>query len=417
MKNILFLFFQFIFFHFTYSIIIFPFKTKLIDENLSPELIINTLYLNKEIIQLTIGEPKQIIKASLNLESYEFFFVEKKNDSNYYNSNISKNSYIKDNKPLRFYDSPFDYGIYVQDSILIKLNNESKRINISFILAINSTLNDCASIGLNYFDSSDDSNLNFLKEIDFLLHGNINLATIKYNNDYEGELIVGNFSDMNINKKNYFTANVDIKHIYTQGWRIYFETIKFNDEKYNGNNHIFFSIENGMIKGPIELNKIFLKSVFIKNKCNKYVLKSYMTFYYCDEDVDYSNFPDISFYNMELNYTFILKKEELFLKIKNKIYFLIYFIENSHFDNWVLGKPFLKKYQFYFDYQNLKIGFYKEEKNNNISYKIFVIIILILIIIILLFLIFKFHYSRKRRRRMNEIDDNYNYIASLNAEK
>ena len=120
---------------------------------------------------------------------------------------------------------------------------------------------------------------------------------------------------------------------------------------------------------------------------------------------------------MELNYTFILKKEELFLKIKNKIYFLIYFIENSHFDNWVLGKPFLKKYQFFFDYQNLKIGFYKEEKKNKISSKIFVIITLILIIIILLFLIYKFHYNRKRRRRINEIDDNYNYITSLNVDK
>ena len=417
MKNILILLFQFIFFHFTYSIIIFPFKTKLNDENLSPEMIIKNLYFNTEIINLTIGEPKQIIKASLNLETYEFFFVEKKNDSNYYNLNKSKNSYIKDNKPLRFYDSPFDYGIYAQDSILIKLNNESKIINITFVLAINSTLNDSAYIGLNYFDSSDDSNMNFLKEIFFKLNEKINIATIKYNNDYEGELIFGNLSDLNINNNNYYSTNVDIKHIYTQGWRIYFENIKFNDEKYNGNNHIFLSIENGMIKGPIELNQIFLKNVFIKNKCNKYILKSYITFYYCDDDVDFSNFPDISFYNMELNYTFILKKEELFLKIKNKIYFLIYFIENSHFDNWVLGKPFLKKYQFFFDYQNLKIGFYKEEKKNKISSKIFVIITLILIIIILLFLIYKFHYNRKRRRRINEIDDNYNYITSLNVDK
>ena len=72
MKNILILLFQFIFFHFTYSIIIFPFKTKLNDENLSAEMIIKNLYFNTEIINLTIGEPKQIIKASLNLETYEF---------------------------------------------------------------------------------------------------------------------------------------------------------------------------------------------------------------------------------------------------------------------------------------------------------------------------------------------------------
>ena len=362
MKNILILFFRFSFFHFIYSIIIFPFKTKLIDENLTPESIIKNLYFNREIINLTIGKPIQTIKALLNLENYEFFIIEKKNDSNYYNSNYSKNFNMKNKYPLRFYDSPFDYGIYAEDSILINLDNESQIININFVLAINSTLNDSAYIGLNYFDSSSDNNNNFFKEINFKLRGKINIATIKYNNDYEGELIFGNFSDMNINNNNYYSTIVDNKHIYSQGWRIYFESIKFNNEKYNGNNHILFSIENGMIKGPLELNQIFLKNVFIKNKCNKYILKSYITFYYCDDDIDYSNFPDIFFYNMELNYTFILKKEELFLKIKNKIYFLIYFTENNHFDNWVLGKPFLKKYQFYFDYQHLKIGFFKEKK-------------------------------------------------------
>jgi hypothetical protein len=60
---------------------------------------------------------------------------------------------MKNKYPLRFYDSPFDYGIYAEDSILINLDNESHIININFVLAINSTLDHSAYIGLNYFDS------------------------------------------------------------------------------------------------------------------------------------------------------------------------------------------------------------------------------------------------------------------------
>jgi hypothetical protein len=392
-------------------------------DNLSHEETLKNLYLNKEIINITIGEPNQIIEATINLEKYDFFFLQNLDNVNYYDSKKSKNSFILDKRLSPFIDSPFKYGLYAQDSLTIKTLKETIKLNnISFVIGINSTLNDYANIGLNFYDSSEDENINFYFQIQNKSEEKIKTMTIKYNNDFEGELIFGNYTvDYNpwkYNKNNLVSSNVDIIHQNNQGWKIYFDIIKFDNEQYNGNNHITFSLENGFIKGPIELNNIFLKNVFIQDKCNKIILESIMTFYYCDDDVSFINFPNLYFYNREMNYTFSLQKEELFIKKNGKIYFLIYFLEKNKFSNWILGKPFLKKYQLFFDYEKKKIGFYTpdKKKNDNLTSKLNVIIILIIVIFVLLFILYKFHYNQKRKRRINEVDDNYNYMTSLNTE-
>lgn len=409
-------------FPFIFSSIIFPFKTRKMKDNLSHEEILKNLYLNKEIINITIGEPYQIIEATINLEKYDFFFLQNLDNVNYYNSKKSKNSFILDKRLSPFIDSPFKYGLYAQDSLAIKTLKETIKLNnISFVIGINSTLNDYANIGLNFYDSSEDLNINFYFQIQNKTKEKIKTMSIKYNNDSEGELIFGNYTfDYNpwkYNKNNLVSSNVDIIHQNNQGWKIYFDIIKFDNDQYNGNNHITFSLENGFIKGPLELNNLFLKNVFIQDKCNKIILESIMTFYYCDDDVSFINFPNLYFYNREMNYTFSLKKEELFIKKNGKIYFLIYFLEKNKFSNWILGKPFLKKYQLFFDYEKKKIGFYTpdKKKNDNLTSKLNIIIILIIVIFVLLFILYKFHYNQKRKRRINEVDDNYNYMTSLNT--
>ena len=409
-------------FPFIFSSIIFPFKTRKMKDNLSHEETLKNLYLNKEIINITIGEPYQIIEATINLEKYDFFFLQNLDNVNYYNSKKSKNSFILDKRLSPFIDSPFKYGLYAQDSLSIKTLKETIKLNnISFVIGINSTLNDYANIGLNFYDSSEDLNINFYFQIQNKTKEKIKTMSIKYNNDSEGELIFGNYTfDYNpwkCNKNNLVSSNVDIIHQNNQGWKIYFDIIKFDNDQYNGNNHITFSLENGFIKGPLELNNLFLKNVFIQDKCNKIILESIMTFYYCDDDVSFINFPNLYFYNREMNYTFSLKKEELFIKKNGKIYFLIYFLEKNKFSNWILGKPFLKKYQLFFDYEKKKIGFYTpdKKKNDNLTSKLNIIIILIIVIFVLLFILYKFHYNQKRKRRINEVDDNYNYMTSLNT--
>ena len=53
-------------------------------------------------------------------------------------------------------------------------------------------------------------------------------------------------------------------------------------------------------------------------------------------------------FQRDLNITFILNYEALFERIGNNFYLLIVF-STQNLNNWVLGKPFFKKYQLIFE--------------------------------------------------------------------
>ena len=57
----------------------------------------------------------------------------------------------------------------------------------------------------------------------------------------------------------------------------------------------------------------------------------------------------------------------LFFEFKERYYFLVIFQEEKYSNNnWYLGLPFIKRYQFIFNYDSKTIGFYNEnikEKN------------------------------------------------------
>ena len=89
--------------------------------------------------------------------------------------------------------------------------------------------------------------------------------------------------------------------------------------------------------------------------------------------------------------------------------------------SWILGIPFLKKYPFSFNYDNLMIGYLKKnetpfQQNSIFSlYKKEIIILTIFIFsIILAFNIGKYTHKRMskmpRKSKANELEDNYEYI-------
>ena len=103
-------------------------------------------------------------------------------------------------------------------------------------------------------------------------------------------------------------------------------------------------------------------------------------------------------------------------------------------NDWYLGLPFLKVYQFIFDYDSKTIGFYNEnlkEKNatndietnndentNNNSYMRIVIEVVVAIILVgLIFVAFIIgqKINNQRKKRANEMqDDNFEYFAKDN---
>ena len=91
-------------------------------------------------------------------------------------------------------------------------------------------------------------------------------------------------------------------------------------------------------------------------------------------------------------------------------------------DVWIFGKPFFKKFQMVFDFDNKVIGFYtnitsikNKSKNRHILVYILVIISLVIIIIGLVFLLIKLYYLLPKTKRANELtDDNFDYSSTEN---
>ena len=86
------------------------------------------------------------------------------------------------------------------------------------------------------------------------------------------------------------------------------------------------------------------------------------------------NFKSIFFHSKQLNYTFELNYNDLFLYRNEFYYFLIYFKVNLGDTRWFLGQIFLKKYLIVFDQEKAFLGF----------------IIIIIIIKIIIYHILKF---------------------------
>ena len=121
-----------------------------------------------------------------------------------------------------------------------------------------------------------------------------------------------------------------------------------------------------------------------------------------------------------MDFNFTLDSNDLFTIFpdNNRVLFNVEFCNNSN--SWILGKPFFKKYQLNFNYEENLISYYvnsnsnKYNKKNNV--KINFIIFFIFIFAFLLF--FKVVFCKYNRKlRANELEDNYNYISNNDNEK
>ena len=186
-----------------------------------------------------------------------------------------------------------------------------------------------------------------------------------------------------------------------------------------------------VIKGTYEYQKIINDTIFselIKNhKCfEEYNLEN--DIFYCNNDIEIKNyikkkFLNLIFFDAVIEEEFILTYNDLFIEKGNKIFFLVVFDYSKSLITWIIGKPFLKKYFFSYNY-NMKIMTYyknnisnkeKEDFNNKNNNLILIIIIIFLIIIcsILGFLMAKYFYNSKKKNKADELDDDdYQYKSN-----
>ena len=293
--------------------------------------------------------------------------------------------------------------------------------------------------------------------------------TIKFLSKTEGLFILGEephqyqdvSKDKRYQRKYYFKTN-------SLSGIEYYNPISFSAQKVYINSNstgevlkgCYLNYNYGFIIGTKEYREYIKKNFFdelIESKICSYDLVSFTDVneldakYYvisCEKykfnDSDkkyYENFPNLTFFVFDYNYNFNLTKEDLFVEINDKYYFLIIF-EKTLFDHsdlafWNLGLPFLQKYEFVHNYEKQNIGFYipqeekkevapkkevpienekdndnsKANKNENEStYKLIIAagIIIGIILIIGAFCLGKYLYQ-SRKRKANELNDDFDY--------
>ena len=326
----------------------------------------------------------------------------------------------------------------------------------------------CLSIGLNepFKVYSDPSPPHFIDDLRSKNKIETQDWTIKFTDENKGQLIIGDLphvyekNNTNYLENNYTKCNTECIITFFQPWGLSMKEIYFNNSTnhkivINSNNNKFVLVHNfGFIVGSNKYKELIYENYFsnltTENICvleKSDVTKYNRSHYFINTDGDYSmficqkdkmdihlkNFPTLYFTHLPYEYIFELDYKDLFKEINNYYYFMIIFPNTKPDDydekgqeDWHLGLPFLKKYQFVFNFDYKSIGFYKfknygnddENKEQNIKeskgdYKVWLIIIEVLIVMILIIAAFFIgkYLSKQRKKRANELkDDDYEYI-------
>ena len=424
------------------------------------ELIPNNLYINLEINSENIQIPGYLSSTA----QYNYYgtdtCIQIKNDTIF---NISK---PLENLPfLQFKSNEYQKYFHLKENISIyDINNNSININnIDIVLPENNENQaKCLIVGLNpIMNLKQNKGIHNLplsiksnkKDRNFQAY-----FTLFYNNDND-ILLIGKpphiiFPDL-FNVKNYreienYNMRQDYNSFFLKNhdiWSIKLDQIYFNNTIISDNQTFTsqFSLDYIPFLVPMELFREYLSLgldfYLSKNICkqksrplsNKYAhsiindKRQTFVFISCDknkiENISefYERMPDFSFRNKELNKNFTFTAKELFVEKYN---YLVLMIIPDLFNKMIitLGKIFMEKYLFTFNYDRNVIGFYDENvrkkiiiKNNNgkidknISenkFPIELIFILISIFFLLFFFIFIVKFFRRKTKKGNIIMQN-----------
>ena len=169
---------------------------------------------------------------------------------------------------------------------------------------------------------------------------------------------------------------------------------------------------NGIILNKDFYDKIknnFFKEYLNNKKCNVKSINN-ISYFECDENIDINNFHTLKFYHNNLNYTFILNSNDVFMRKNKKIYFKIILNEQKP-NQCLIGVPLIKKYKMNFDQARKTMGLYTKLSIDINFLNWFIIFILFLFCIFLIYNILKLMHH-KRKKRLNEIEDIYDYIPN-----
>ena len=207
---------------------------------------------------------------------------------------------------------------------------------------------------------------------------------IRFNKDKTGELIIG-AAPHQVRPGNYLESDLYMTHAKLMNdvffWEIKFTSVYLNDNVSNKRYNLIpsnglISINDNFIHSPKDyfnnIRSIYFEQFFQNYKCKiDTVEKKYERYFviYCHQknftQNDMQKFPILSLQSSDLNFIFNFDYNDLFLKAKDKYIFKI--IYSGDLGYWKLGKTFLEKYQFVFNYDSKMFGFYQKFIPENIE--------------------------------------------------
>ena len=349
---------------------------------------------------ITIGTPPKKITAQISTDtSYFVLMGNSLNLKNYTQEKSSSFYFIKYGHSYS-YKNIYFHSILFEEEFNLNKKKEKMKLNAMMCWGNEPISKSEGIIGLQLKDIQFNEQNIFLNQLYEKKIINKKIFSLIYNSeDNRGELIIGDYplnkTNLLKNKKfkiskNNFETNGEIYGTIFSKINLAFPSSYFNEKS----NLVIFSNTYFSYIGSHDYN-YYIYETFFKEKiklkhCWIQTINDDKFFgYVCSKNIDMSNLSNIYFEHKELNYTFEIKNDEMWLTKNNIKYFLIFFSYNNQY-SWTFGEIFLKKYNMVFDMSNNLIGVYyseKEKENNKKNYfKIFGGILILVLIITCLFI-------------------------------
>lgn len=400
-----------------------PFQNNINTSTITEENFINELSDVNITTNFLLGTPYQNISFYIKLQKYNLIVLSYKalNAKYINNFNQDNSSSFKSDDRIAINYGLLDTEFCRRSKDIFNIDSDFF-FHFNFLLAYDNYNNQSGILGLKFRDSY--QNYSFLYQLNKnkIIHSNIFYFKFSRYNFNDGEIIFGSLPHENehlkYDLKYFYTTNLKPSKSYQQDYNIIIDKIFIGNTNIEQNQIFTFNFENYFLKVPFNYLKIFqeeyLKDLIEKEKCKKklyYINRN--SYYICDNDININKLKKIKFYSHDLDFTFILNPEDLFIKGKEKLFLLITFSESLS-KEWSFGYNFLKKYTIVFDQDRKVIGFYKIIQNNTSNiYSLLWVITIIFGLIIIGLVNFIYVLKKNKKNKALELEEHFAYASSI----